>query len=76
MAMRNFWLETKVDGRKSILTGGPRNKDGGMTTKLYVRDCGESVLAYKIVCRECAHDLIIMIYDAEGHLIHKTHTTR
>lgn len=76
MAMRNFWLETKVDGRKSILTGGPRNKDGGMTTKIYVRDCGESVLAYKIVCRECDHDLIIMIYDAEGHLIHKTHTTR
>lgn len=76
MAMRNFWLEAKIDGRKNILTGGPRNKDGGMTAKIYVRDCGESVLGYKIVCRECDKDLVTIVYDAEGHLIHKTITTR
>ena len=76
MALRNFWLEAQVDGRKTKLTGGPKNKTGGMHTKVYVRDRGASVLACKIVCRECDGDLIVMIYDKDGHLIHSNTTER
>lgn len=76
MALRNFWLEAEIDGRKTQLAGGPKNRTGGMTTKVYVRDQGTSVLACKIVCRECKGDLIIRIYDKDGHLINSNTTKR
>ena len=76
MALRNFWLETEIDGRKTKLKGGPRNKTGGMHTKVYVRDQGASVLACKIVCEECDGDLIVMIYDKDGRLINTSTTKR
>ena len=28
MAMRNFWIDVDIDGRKTLLSGGPRTKDG------------------------------------------------
>lgn len=34
MASRNFWLDTNIDGRKTDLSGGPRNKEGGMSLTL------------------------------------------
>ena len=76
MALRNFWLEAKIDGRKTELKGGPRNKTGGMRTKVYVRDQGVSVLACKIVCEECDGDLIVMVYDKDGQLLHSNTTKR
>ena len=41
--MRNFYMKAKVDGRKTPITGGPRNKDGGMFINLYQKEKGESV---------------------------------
>lgn len=76
MALRNFWLETEIDGRKTKLKGGPKSRTGGMRTKVYVRDQGTSVLACKIICRECGNDLIVMIYDKDGQLIHSNTTKR
>ena len=32
-AVRNFWLSAEVDGRRSLVTGGPRGKDGGITVE-------------------------------------------
>lgn len=29
MAVRNFWIEASIDGRKEKLVGGPKNKIGG-----------------------------------------------
>ena len=29
MAVRNFYVEADIDGRQTMLGGGPRNKDGG-----------------------------------------------
>ena len=41
--MRNFYIRAKVDGRKTLITGGPRNKHGGMVITLYQKEKGESV---------------------------------
>lgn len=76
MAVRNFWIETNIDGRKTKLTGGPKNKLGGLTTKVYARNAGSIQLACKVVCRECAGDLIVMIYDKDGQLVYKNTTLR
>jgi len=41
--MRNFYVRGKVDGRKTPIAGGPRNKHGGMVITLYQKEKGESV---------------------------------
>lgn len=48
--MRNFWAEIEIDGRKTVLKGGPANKFGGMTIRLYQRDNGESVNVLNVSC--------------------------
>ena len=47
--MRNFYMNAKVDGRKTPITGGPRNKDGAMFITLYQKEKGESVEILKVV---------------------------
>ena len=44
MGVRNFWVETAVDGRKNIDASGPKSKDGGVTVKVYGRIRGQSML--------------------------------
>ena len=41
--MRNFYIKGKVDGRKTPIAGGPRNKHGGMVINFYQKEKGESV---------------------------------
>ena len=41
--MRNFYMKSMIDGRKTPITGGPRHKDGGMYITLYQKEKGESV---------------------------------
>ena len=41
--MRNFYMKSKVDGRKTPIAGGPRNKYGGMVITLYQKEKGASV---------------------------------
>ena len=41
--MRNFYVKGKVDGRKTPITAGPRNKHGGMVVTLHQKEKGESV---------------------------------
>ena len=43
IALRNFWIEAKVDGRKTALTGGPVQKDGGFSLQVFMRNEGESM---------------------------------
>ena len=40
MAVRNFWIDADIDGRKTSIGTGPRNKDGGFTLRIYQRDEG------------------------------------
>lgn len=50
MSLRNFWVESFIDGRKSLLASGPRRKDGQMRTVIRVKEGGNSVEAVSIVC--------------------------
>lgn len=38
--LRNFWIDTDVDGRASKVGTGPASKDGGFDTNIYIRDGG------------------------------------
>ena len=51
MAVRNFWIEVEVDGRRTKLCGGPANKQGGMTIRLYQRDNGAITQPVTINCQ-------------------------
>jgi len=48
MATRNFWIEGRVDGRKSEISGGPQSKDGGFSLVVYMRDEGTSKVGVKL----------------------------
>ena len=52
MAVRNFWIEADIDGRKTMLAGGPREKDGGLTVNLFQRSEGDIQKAVSIECFE------------------------
>ena len=61
MALRNFWLEASIDGRKSDLAGGPRNKEGGMEINLYQREHGESKTAMQVTCKADGDKLVTRV---------------
>lgn len=50
MAVRNFWIEADIDGRKTTLAGGPKGKDGNMHITIYQRSEGGIVEAVNINC--------------------------
>lgn len=52
MALRNFWVTANIDGRETLLEGGPRAKDGGLTVKVLQRDDGEKKEVVKVRCWE------------------------
>ena len=52
MALRNFWIEAAIDGRRTELTGGPVNRHGGLTATIYQRKDGAKETAVKIRCYE------------------------
>lgn len=37
MAVRNFWIDANIDGRLTELSGGPRDKTGGMDVTIKQR---------------------------------------
>ena len=46
--VRNFWLKATIDGRGSVLSGGPVRKDGGFYLTVEQRDGGEIITALKV----------------------------
>ena len=76
MAVRNFYVEANIDGRETTLGGGPRNKMGEMTVRLYQRDEGEITDALLIECRERDGVLITEVYDKDHNLIFTNETKR
>ena len=50
MALRNFWLDARIDGRATDLEGGPRAKDGGMSITILQRENGSKTVAVSINC--------------------------
>lgn len=48
MQIRNFYIECEIDDRKSKLTGGPRDKDGGFNLTILQRSDGKKTVALKV----------------------------
>ena len=40
-AVRNWWIEANIDGRKTKIAAGPINRFGGFELRIYQRDDGE-----------------------------------
>ena len=55
MALRNFWVEVEIAGRKTKLKGGPAKRLGGMKITLYQRDKGT---IHKSVTVDCEADAV------------------
>lgn len=47
--VRNFWIETNSDARKRPIGTGPKRKDGGFETVIYMRDKGQVVCAMRLM---------------------------
>lgn len=58
MALRNFWIDASIDGRRSEISGGPRAKDGGLGVTIYQRDKGSKVTAVCVSCYEVDGELV------------------
>lgn len=48
MSMRNFWIEMKIDGRKTTVKTGPKGKKGGFIVEFFVKQEGKSYLLYTV----------------------------
>jgi hypothetical protein len=59
VAMRNFWLEGRVDGRKTQISGGPQSSGGGFDLIVYQRDEGNSRAVARIMGRVVDGKLIL-----------------
>jgi len=60
MAVRNFWIEPTVDGRKTPIAFGPRAKDGGFELKIYQRAKGEAV-GILTICGQAQADNVLRL---------------
>lgn len=66
MAVRPFYIDSRIDGRETPLAGGPRNGEGGMYTEITQRSRGEIVTAFTIRSRRSGPDLTTTVFDSEG----------
>lgn len=57
MAVRNFWIDADIDGRATMLAGGPRGKRDGMDVTIYQREDGGIETAVRIFCRASGEKL-------------------
>ena len=76
MAVRNFYIDTRIDGRKSKLTGGPQSKTGGLYTHITQRSDGTITTACTIRCVEDNGTLTTTIYDNKGVKVYEYATAR
>lgn len=76
MAVRNFWIEANIDGRDTVLAGGPRSKDGGFSLTVKQRDRGGIITAATISGRATNDGKLILEIEQEGEEIASLETTR
>ena len=55
--VRNFWIEIYVDGKKTKVACGPRNKDGGALITVKQRSGGTVTTALEVCCTAEDNDL-------------------
>lgn len=79
MAIRNFYLDFDIDGRKTRLTGGPRGIDGTFDGKVYLREEGgittPAAISGRTRLTPAGEIELILEIEAEGFQV-ETHGTR
>lgn len=76
MAVRNFYIDCDIYGRKTNLTGGPANSIGGMYAILTQRDHGEITTAFTFNCRVEGDELVTKVFDCNGKFVAERRTKR
>jgi hypothetical protein len=76
MTVRNFWIEASIDGKNTLLSGGPQNKNGGFYMNIKQRSNGDITKALVIDGKEKNGKLVLSIWDDNGKLIHTFETER
>lgn len=74
--VRNFYIKGNIDGRRTVLSGGPSRKDGGMELLLTQRNEGSIEKCASIKCFADGEDLKTIIYDKEGNVLLENITKR
>jgi hypothetical protein len=64
---RNFWVELKVDGKKTAVASGPASKDGGFDLIVKQRDRGGIITSLVVTGRaKVFQDEIHLTLTADG----------
>ena len=60
---RNFWIEGAIDGRTTIIKGGPTSKGGGFELRVKMRDSGDIVddaLIVRGIAKPCGELYVVV----------------
>lgn len=79
--IRPFYISADIQGRKTLLTGGPKRKDGDMNIEITQRNGDEIETAFTIRCYlETDKDIVdtpqlcTSVYDSDGDLVAEHYT--
>lgn len=73
--VRNFWIELDVDGSKSRVETGPRNKEGGFSMVIRQRDGGDISTALVLRGYVLSNGQLVLdatSADGKAQILHKT----
>lgn len=72
--VRNFWIDLDLDGYEKVIGAGPKTKEGGFSTQIYIRNrgCVEKILS--INGRAIGNELILSAETVDGKSLKYTRT--
>lgn len=76
MGVRNFYVEGNIDGRQTLLKGGPPSREGEMTVQLFQRKDCEIVKTVRIECTVEQGALVTRVLDPDGNCVYEYHSAR
>ena len=78
MAMSNYWINMRSEGRRSTLKGGVgTGRENGMELEVRVRDGGESIVVYRIHgFVDAEGNISTRVLDRNGNEVDRTETVR
>jgi hypothetical protein len=75
--VRNFWLTTNVDGRKTVDATGPRSAGNGFTLRIQQRENGSPSDALRVEGNVSDDGTLrLVVLDADLNVVHEVVTKR
>lgn len=75
-SVRNFWIDTSVDGRQTDIATGPRNKSGGFSINISQRDNGQVTTPLTIEGTARSDGKILLKVKYKGEIVVRHETER